>query len=259
MKECSIDELYSYFHTEPNNIEKKLEFYQRILGNEFLIILESSDFEGDLTPRTFDTQEGKFLLCYESNEKITNFIIQEVAHVLLSFKKTIALIKNKKIGIALNIGDNSGVLLGLEAVEWLWKVILSNPSEELSSIPTEFKFPNFVDESLLSNLKVALETMSGMAKRVVLAQAQYKDLSESFFLGFIDSPQLFHELIRKRVLDIVKLDKSDSVFVDVAFLSSSTELAAQLSKKGLNVKFPRLRLGNKNVLLKTNTGVPRLR
>ena len=96
--------------------------------------------------------------------------------------------------------------------------------------------------------------MSGIANRVVLAQAHYKDLREGFFLGFIDMPQLFHELIRERVLDIVKLDKSDSVFVDVAFLSSSTELAAQLSKKGLNVKFPRLRLGNKNVLPKTNTG-----
>ena len=83
------------------------------------------------------------MLCYESNEKLTNFITQEAAHALLSFKKIIALIKNKKIGIALNIGDNSGVLLDLEAVEWLWKVVLSNPSEELSSIPTEFKFQKF--------------------------------------------------------------------------------------------------------------------
>ena len=57
------------------------------------------------------------MLCYESNEKLTNFITQEVAHVLLSFKKIIALIKNKKIGIALNIGGNSGILLDLEAVE----------------------------------------------------------------------------------------------------------------------------------------------
>ena len=71
MKKCSIEELYWHFHTETNNIEKKLEFYQWILGNEFLVILESSEFEGDLTPRIFDTQEGKFLLCYESNEKLT--------------------------------------------------------------------------------------------------------------------------------------------------------------------------------------------
>ena len=98
-------------------MKKKLEFYQRILGNEFLIILESNDFEGDLTPRTFDTQEGKFLLCYESNEKLTNFLTQEAAHALLSFTKIITLIKNKKIGIALNIGGNSGILLDLEAVE----------------------------------------------------------------------------------------------------------------------------------------------
>jgi len=60
------------------------------------------------------------LLCYESNEKLTNFITQEAAHALLSFKKIITLIKNRQIGIALNIGDNSGVLLDLEAVEWLW-------------------------------------------------------------------------------------------------------------------------------------------
>ena len=199
------------------------------------------------------------MLCYESNEKLTNFITQEAAHALLSFKKIITLIKNRQIGIALNIGDNSGVLLDLEAVEWLWKVILSNPAEELGSIPTEFKFPNLVDEFLLSNLKIALETMSGMANRVVLAKAHYKDLTEGFFLGFIDTPQLFHQLIRERVLDIVKLDKSDSIFVDVAFLSSSTELATQLSKKGLNVNFPWLRLGNKNVFPKTITGVPRLR
>ena len=175
------------------------------------------------------------MLCYKSNEKLTNFITQGAANALLSFKKIIALIKNKKIGITLNIGDNSIVLLDLVSVEWLWQVILRNPAEELSSIPTEFKFPNLVDESLLSNLKIVLETMTGMAKRVVRAKAHYKDLSVSFFLGFIDTPQLFHELIRERVLDIVNLDKSDSIFVDVAFLSASTELAAKLSKKGLNI------------------------
>ena len=100
------------------------------------------------------------MLCYDSNEKLTNFVTQEVGHALLSFKKIITLIKNKKIGIVLNIGGNSGVFLDLEAVEWLWQVILSNPAEELGSIPTEFKFPNLVDESLLRNLKIALETMS---------------------------------------------------------------------------------------------------
>ena len=100
----------------------------------------------------------------------------------MSFKKIITLIKNKKIGIALNIGGNSGILLDLEAVEWLSQVILSNPAEELGSIPIEFKFPNLVDEFLLSNLKIALETMSGIANRVVLAQAHYKDLRKVFFL-----------------------------------------------------------------------------
>ena len=57
------------------------------------------------------------MLCYESNEKLTNFLTQEAAHALLSFKKIITLINNKKIGIALTIGDNSGVLFDLEAVE----------------------------------------------------------------------------------------------------------------------------------------------
>ena len=57
------------------------------------------------------------MLCYESNEKLTNFLTQEAAHALLSFTKIITLIKNKKIGIALNIGGNSGILLDLEAVE----------------------------------------------------------------------------------------------------------------------------------------------
>jgi len=96
--------------------------------------------------------------------------------------------------------------------------------------------------------------MSGIANRVVLAQAHYKDLREGFFLGFIDTPQLFHELIRERVLDIVKLDKSDSIFVDVAFLSSSTELTTQLSKKGLNVKFPDCGLVTKTYFLKLTLG-----
>jgi len=80
------------------------------------------------------------LLCYESNEKLTNFITQEVAHVLLSFKKIIALIKNKKIGIALNIGDNSGVLLDLEAVELIWQVILVIQLKSLAQYQLSLNF-----------------------------------------------------------------------------------------------------------------------
>ena len=64
---------------------------------------------------------------YQADMLKENDIIQEgltaqglPKGLVLSFKKIITLIKNRQIGIALNIGDNSGVLLDLEAVEWLW-------------------------------------------------------------------------------------------------------------------------------------------
>ena len=259
MKELSIDELYSYLYSEPSNINRKLEFYQRILGNDFLVVLENSDFEEDLRPCIFDTQEGRFLLCFENNEKLTNFVTQETTHALLSFKEIIKLIKNKKIGIALNIGDHSGVLLDLKAVGWIDQVISTGPAEELSSIPIKFEFPNLVDDCLFDNLQIVVKKLSGMAKKVILARAHYEDLSVSYFLGFIDSPQLFHALIREGVLDIVKLDKSDNTFVDVAFLSSSTELASQLVANGLRIRLPKTQTYNKNVPPKSNTVVPKLR
>jgi hypothetical protein len=259
MKELSIDELYTCVYNEPNNIVRKLDFYLRILGSNFFVVLENSDFEEDLRPSIFDTQEGKFLLCFESIEKLTNFITKETAHAVLSFKEIIELIKNKKIGIALNVGDHSGVLLDLEAVDWIQQVISTGPSEELNSIPIEFEFPNQADKNLFDNLKITLKTVSGMTKKVVLAHAHYKDLSFSCFIGFIDTPRLFHELIRERVLDTVKLDKSNSVFVDVAFLSSSMELASKLLANGLTVQFPKVQRENKNGPVQSNTGVPKLR
>ena len=259
MKEISIDELYSHLYSEPSNVNRKLEFYQRILGNDFLVVLENSEFGEDLRPCIFDTQQGKFLLCFENNEKLTNFITQETTHALLSFKEIIKLIKNKKIGIALNPGDQSGVLLDLESVGWIDQVISTGPAEELSSIPIKFEFPNLVDECLFDNLQIAVQKLSGMTKKVVLARAHYKDFSVSYFLGFIDSPQLFHELIREGVLDIVKLDKSDNIFVDVAFLSSSTELASQLVANGLRIKLPKVQKNNKNQRPKSNNVVPKLK
>ena len=259
MKELSIDELYSNVHNELNNTERKLEFHRRIIGNDFLVVLQNGYFDDDLRPRIFDTQEGKFLLCFESNEKLTNFITQKTAHVLLSFKEIIKLIKNKKIGIAINIGKHSGILLDLKVVEWIEQVISSGQVEELGLMPIEFEFPHLVDESLLGNLKIVLETMSGMTKKVILAQAHYNDLNVSFFLGFIDSPKLFHKSIKERVLDVVKLHKSDSVFLDVAFLSSSTELASKLSINGLTILLPRLQLGKKTKPSQSHTSVPKLR
>ena len=224
MRELSIDELYSCVHNEPNNTERKLEFYRRIFGNDFLVVLQNSDFDDDFRPKIFDTQEGKFLLCFENNQKLTNFITQETAHVLLSFKEIIELIKNKKIGIALNIGNHSGILLDLKAVDWIEQVISAGQVEELRSVPIEFEFPTLGNEFLLSNLKIVLETMSGMTKKAILAQAHYKDLNVCLFLGFIDSPQLFHKFIKERLLDVLTLHKSDRIFLDVAFLSSSSFL-----------------------------------
>ena len=259
MRELSIDELYSYLQSEPNNTNRKLEFYQRILGHDFLVVLENTDLDEDLRPHIFNTEEGRFLLCFENNEKLTNFIIRETTHALLSFKEIIKFVENKKIGIALNLGTKSGVLLDLKAVRWIEQVILTGPAIELSSRPIAFEFPNLVDKNLISKLKIALDKLSGMTKKVVLARARYKDLGVSYFLGFIDSPQVFHELIKERILDIVKLQKSDSVFVDVAFLSSSTELASQLVANGLTMTLPKLHISNKNVKPLPNTGVPKLK
>lgn len=259
MKKLSIDELYSLLYSEPSNTDRKLEFYQRILGDDFLVVLENSDFEEDLQPYIFDTHEGRFLLCFENNNKLTNFVTSETSHALFPFKEIIKAIKNKKIGIALNLGDQSGVLLDLKAVDWIDKVISTGQAEELSSTPIKFEFPNLVDGILFDNLKLAVKKLSKMTKKVVLARARYKDLSVSHFLGFIDSPQVFHELIKERVLDIVKLDKSDSVFVDVAFLSSSTELASQLIESGLIITLPKLQIGYKIVMPQSSSGIPKLR
>ena len=168
------------------------------------------------------------------------------------------MIKKEEIGVALNLGDCSGALLDLKAVEWIEQIMSAGLAEELSSAPIEFGFPNLVDGSLFYNLKVALAPLSLMSKKVVLAQARYVDLSVSYYLGFIDSPKFFHEPIKERVLDTVNLYKSKTIFIDVAFLSSSHQLAACPSKNGLTVVFPELKSVNETDPFQSTSGVPKL-
>ena len=156
-------------HSGPNNTDRKLQFYRRILESDLLVVLQNSDFAEDRRPSIFDTQEENFLLCFDSKEKLTNFITHETAHVLLPFKEILELIKSKKIGIALNIDNHSGILLDSKTVEWKEQVLSAGQVEELRSISVEFEFPTLVNDFLLSNLKIVLETMVGMARRVVLA------------------------------------------------------------------------------------------
>jgi len=259
MNKSVIDDLHSAMEQNPSSGESRLDFYLSMVSHDFLIVLEDDNFSNELKPRVFELEQGNFVLCFDDHEKLSTFFNKEITYVIISFKTIIDFLREKKVGIAINLGKPSGVLLDLAAIKWMDQILFDTEEQELTAMPIKIEFPHLIDEKFLLNLKRIIPKIAGFVTKIVLAKAYYGSLNSSYILAFINSPKLFRAEIKDKVSDTIKLNSVNDLAVDITFLDSSTKLANELCLHGMEIEIPALEKKMENHAINLKKEVPKLR
>ena len=128
MAETPLDRAFRAQEGDPADPALRLRFHERVLDAELLLVLVAPPAAG-LEPRVLDLEAGRYVLAFDRDERLADFLGAPAPFAALSGRRLAGLLAGQGVGIALNLGAASASLLPPETVDWMAAVQAGPPPE----------------------------------------------------------------------------------------------------------------------------------
>lgn len=196
----------------------RLRFYECLADAELLVLL-AEEPEGDdpLRPQMFELEDGEFLMCFDTEERLAAFTEAPAPYAALPGRVIVAMLAGQA-GLGLNLGvAPSSFLMPPEAVEWLADLLGDEP-EDAEGLPERFMAPGHLPEPLLLGLADRLSRMGGFAAEALLSAVQYDDGRRGHLLAFVAPRPGAEPALAKAVAEALTFSGIEAGEIDVTFL-----------------------------------------
>lgn len=212
----------------------RLRFHERVLDAELAVPLAGAADES-LAPQVFDLEDGRFVLAFDRDERLADFLGAPTEFAALSGRRLAALLAGRGIGIALNLGAPSATLLPAAAVDWLAAMVPPAPEARegrLAGLAT----PD-VPDALGAALGAKLAAMADAVGTAHLVAADRPEGGRGVVLALTGVPEGARAGVAAAVAEAVRFT-ADAPDLDLAFLDAGTEAAAAVGRAGLRLALP---------------------
>lgn len=216
-----------------------LPFYNIFVSAELFLLLTEEPKGDDIRPEIFATEEGRFVLAFDREDRMAQFVGRPAAHVALPGRALADLLEGHGIGIALNPDvAPSSQLIPAEAVDWIAEAQADDPEERADRI-AEITAPN-VPEPLLVALDATLAGAVGAAPRAYLVATVMEDGARGHLLAFVGAQEGAEAGLAQAVSEALAFSGLEAASLDVGFFGSVDPMSARLSAVGLRFDLPQL-------------------
>ncbi|MEN8894682.1 MAG: SseB family protein [Yoonia sp.] len=235
-----LDTAHAAMDAAPDDDTKRLQFYERLADTELFMLL-GAEAEGDkVIPELFDIEDQKFVLIFDREDRLTQFVGREAPYAGLSGRVLCDMVAGQEIGFALNLEvAPSAMLIPAAAVEWLHQTLGNTPQEAQEKL-TEVSVPRGLPEAVVLGLDRKLAIAAGLAQAAYLAAATYDDGGRGHVLAFIDAIDGAQDALAHAAGEALTFSGIEAGTMDVLFAKSSDPLTAHLAKVGLRFDLPAL-------------------
>ncbi len=238
MTETPLDQAHAAMDSAPDDDQKRLRFFERLADCELFLLLKNEPLGDQVEPEIFETDDGRFALVFDRQERLTGFTEKPAPYAALSGRVVVTMIAGQNIGIGLNLGvAPSSFLLPSEAVDWLKETLAENPDEVVAT-PHELHPPGDLPERLLESLDTKLAQAAGLASTAYLASATYQDGRRGHMLALVDPLPGAEPTLARAIQEALTFSGLDAGEIDVAFIRAADPVAAKLAKVGLRFDLP---------------------
>ncbi len=234
----ALDIAHAAMEADPQDDTARLRFFERVAEHELFVLLEKEPEGAQVSPMVFPVDGTSFVLAFDLEERLAEFSGTPVPFVALSGRNLAAMLAQNDLGLGLNLDvAPSSILIPPEAVYWLDQTLAQGPSEE-EAIPTEFRSPTGLPETLLYALDSKLASATGLAKFAYLAAVTYQNRASGHLLAFIDPLPGAEPALAGAVNEALKFSGVEAGQIDVCFFNASNESAGRLARVGLRFDLP---------------------
>lgn len=233
-----LDTAHAAMQAAPDDAGKRLHFFERLADSELFLLLQGEAVGDRLTPEVFEVEGAKYVLVFDREERLAEFVEGSAHHAALSGRVVARMLIGQQIGVALNLGvAPSSALLDSDALGWLADM-LDHAPQEVMARPSSFAAPADVPKTLLMAIDSKLATAAGLASSAYLVSVEYADGRHGLLLAIIDALPAAHGALAKAVGEAVIFAGLDDVGLDVAFFAAADVICATLAKVGLRFDLP---------------------
>ena len=232
-----LDAAYSAMEAAPQDDAVRLRFYERLADSELFLALEGEPGGDQITPRIFPVEDQSFVLVFDREERLADFAEGTAPYAVLSGRGLATMLSGQGIGLAVNPGAPSSILIPAEAVDWLADT-LSEAPEEVEETPEEIAPPSGLPEALIAALDTKLATAGGLARLAYLSAVTYAGGRKSHLLAFVDPVPGAEPALARAAGEALTFSGIEAGVMDVGFFRASDPVCAKLAKTGLRFDLP---------------------
>jgi SseB protein N-terminal domain len=159
----------------------RLRYYAVLADAEMILLLQREVVGTDIAPRVFDLADGPVVLIFDGEEKLAD-LVGAAPYVALPGRVIAGVLAGQGVGLGVNLGTASEMLLDADAVAWLAQTLQAAP------VPTQAAVAAFhapvVPDVLISALMTKLRGGVGQG---LLAGVTYRDGRRGHVLALLDA------------------------------------------------------------------------
>ncbi|WP_380053831.1 SseB family protein [Falsihalocynthiibacter sp. SS001] len=238
MTETPIDLAFAAMQAAPENEAARLPYYERLADSELFLLLEKEAGDDKISPELFETEEGRFVVAFDREERLVDFTGQPAPFVALSGRVIAHMLLEQGIGLGVNLGvEGRENLLDAEALGWLLDTLNHHP-DQVEDVPGELSPPKGIPDVLLGALDRKLPSAVGLAQSAHLAAVRYKSGRRGHILAFLDALLGAEEALANSVSEALTFSGIEAGELDVVFLRTGDALVAPLLRVGMRFDLP---------------------
>ncbi|WP_284165284.1 SseB family protein [Frigidibacter sp. SD6-1] len=124
----ALDRAHREMIARPEDEAARRTYYHRLAAAELCLLLDREPEGDDLAPTVVDLDEGKFILAFDSEERLAAFADGPVPYAALPGRVIVGLLAGQGIGVGLNLGsEETAFLMAAVAVDWLAELLAAEP------------------------------------------------------------------------------------------------------------------------------------
>lgn len=238
MTETPLDVAFAAMIAAPENDNARLPYFERLADSELFLLLEKEADGDKISPELFETEQGRFIVAFDREERLTEFTGKAAPFVALSGRIIAHMLLQQDIGLGINLGvEGRENLLDSEALTWLLET-LDNKPEETEELPVEVFAPKGLPDVLFTALDQKLPSAVGLATSAHLASVTYKSGRHGHILAFLDAKLGAESALANAVGEALTFSGVEAGELDVVFVRTGEPLTAPLLRVGLGFDLP---------------------
>ena len=229
-----LDQSYLAMMLKPEDDRLRLHYYDALADSELFVLLEREPKASDIDPKVFALEGGPLVLVFDVEERLSAFTGAAAPYAALPGRVIATALVGQGVGLGINLGVASAMILPPSAVQWLADTLAHQPAQD-EGRPKFFHPPQALPAELMRVLTHKLSRIGALADYALLGGVEYEGGRRGHLLAFVDANQNAEAALAKTATEALTFSGLDAGTLDVTFLASGDRGLEMLKKVGQRV------------------------